>query len=235
MNSFWLFVIIVAAILLSAGYIRAFFKRIIMYFKLKRCCKQNGCKIETVNSIFLPNRSARTSLKITQENYVYLVKLFGSAHRLETYYISETDYRTQRVIPLGAGRGGFISYTKESKPKPFPDIDWFGDTSPDASKTYIPIILFCPAPMELRIINGRTNDESKPLLGSNPIVDAYMKSVAKRKFNDGRNTLGPSAYSGGYTYLLNTVRKFGGEYINGSYIFSTKDFMSAIKNGPKFY
>ena len=117
---------------------------------------------------------------------VYLIKLMGSVHKLETFYINTRGtYTVQRIVPLAVGRGGSVSYTKNSREKPLPEVDWYGGEEPDWTKNDIPIFLFCPAPMEIRVIRGEAKKES-PLIGSGAIGDAYMESLKKRRLTSHR-------------------------------------------------
>lgn len=223
---FWMTLSALAALFFCYGYIRGFFKRIIMTHKLKKCCKRNGYTFKKTGSIFTWNRSEKVSFRIENGNTVYLIKLMGSVHKLETFYLNtQGTYTVQRIVPLAVGKGGSVSYTKNSREKSLPEVDWYQGEEPDWTKIYIPIFLFCPAPMEIRIIKGEAKKES-PLIGSGAIGDAYMESLKKRRLNTDREYGGWA--SGGYSYIAGSSKTHSGEAIGGIYLYGTQDLIKIL-------
>ena len=172
---FWLILAGIAAIVLCIAPVRALFKRIRMVGKIKKCCRKTGFTLTSVGSPFSLNGSQQISFQIVKGNTVFLVKLLGSMHKLETFYLNTGgSYHVERIIPLIVGRGGSVSHTKVGKTHPFPEIDWFHGEAEDYGKRYIPILLFCPAPMEVRVVRGETE---RPLISEGTVGDGYLQKL----------------------------------------------------------
>lgn len=228
---FWIVIVVLAVFIFSRGYIRAFFKRIIMTHKLKKCCKRNGYTFKKTGSVYTWNRSEKVSFRIENGNTVYLIKLLGSAHKLETFYLNTRGtYTVQRIVPFVVGKGGSVSYTKVGREKPLPEVDWYQGEEPDWTKNHIPIFLFCPAPMEIRVLRGGAKKES-PLIGSGAVGDAYMESLKKRRLNANREYGGWA--SGGYSYIGGSSKTHSGEAIGGIYLYGTQDLIKILDDGGR--
>ena len=223
---FWITVTVLAVLLLTGGYLRALFKRIAAAQKLRKCCRRNGFSIRQTGPLLSPNRSDKVTWRLEKGSTVYLIKLFGSAHKLETFYLNTNGtYRVQRIIPLTAGRGGSVAHTKMSGEKLLPETDWYGGEEPDPVKSYIPVYLFCPAPMEIRVIHGEAKPES-PLIGSGAVGDDYMEALKKRRLNTDRSFGGWA--SGGYSFLTGSGVIHSGELFGGIYVYGTHDFIRLL-------
>ena len=228
---FWIVIAAAVIFFLCYGYIRAFFKRVIMAHKLKKCCVRNGYALTKTGPLFTLNRSDRVTYRIENGNNVYLLKLMGSAHKLETFCLNTGGtYTVQRIIPMVVGKGGSVAHTRTSREKPLPQVDWYQGKEPDWTKNNIPIYLFCPAPMEVRVIRGEVKKES-PLIGSGAVGDVYMESLKKRPLNTNR-AYGDWA-SGGYSYIAGSTKTHSGESIGGIYIYGTQDFIRILDDGGR--
>lgn len=223
---FWLTIAGIGAVALSIAPVRALIKRIRMAWKIKKCCRKMGYTLTRVESILSLNRSERITFQIEKGNTVFLVKLFGSLHKLETFYLNtDGTYHVERFIPLIVGRGGSVSHTKVGKKHPFPEIDWFNGEAEDYGKRYIPILLFCPVPMEVRVVRGK---EDSPLISEGTVGDGYLKKLKKRPLNSSREFGGWA--SGGYSYLKGSSQLHSGETFNGAYIYGTQEFLRILES-----
>jgi len=223
---FWLTVFAAIAVLLLIPPLRAFFKRLRMLQKIKKCCRKNGYTLRRSGSPFALNGSERTTFQIEKGNKVFLVKLMGSLHKLETIYLNTGGtYFVQRIIPLGAGRGGSITHTKTGRTHPFPEVDWLNGEQEDFGKRYIPIILFCPAPMEIRVIRGQ---QEESLISDGTVGGGYIGKLKKRPLNKDRDY--GSWSSGGYSCLKGSSMFHSGDTFGGAYLYGTRDFLRILEN-----
>lgn len=226
---FYIILLVFVALLFSLCWVRAFIVRLNMLRKIKKSCKENGYTLTRTGSLFALNGSDRVSLKIEKENTVYMIKLMGSLHKLETFYLNTRGtYNVQRIIPLMGGWGGSITHTKEGRERLFPKVDWLSGEEEELFKHYIPVYLFCPVPMEVRVIQG-DNDDSPISDATGPLGVGYLGKLKTRRLSKDREDSGWAW--GGYRLWKGSKQLHSGETYNGGYIFGTKDFQRVLESG----
>ena len=97
------FIVILCLVLLYVvyPYVKIFFKRLILFFKLKRLCKRNGFTL-VKNKIFWflgRNGSSKYDFFIETKEKIFKVKLFSVKYKVSfLFFRSDSIYYTERYI-----------------------------------------------------------------------------------------------------------------------------------------
>ncbi len=140
-------------------YIRIFFKRVVLYFRVSGFCKENH--LELVKNHFLwafgRKASGRCDFYIVAEKTVFSVKLFSMPKRSSYLIFNDNGYYSiKRFISMIGNIGQHLRIPLESNPKKLSDIDFFYNCSPDwSSKTYRSVFLINPTCIEVRRVDSR--------------------------------------------------------------------------------
>lgn len=163
----------VLLIVLIWPWLRCGGKRIVMAVRLARAARKNGWTRIPARPLwfFASNLGARPDIYFEKRTEavrrIYAVKLWASLYRMQNAYFVGPDpgkVRYRRVIPLAGrfatkfdwgleelteGTGGGINLIRETRDKPRPDIDYWTAADGGTLSGVIPVLLFCPAPLNV--------------------------------------------------------------------------------------
>lgn len=151
---FRLCVLGIVIIILCIPYIRLFFKRLSLLFKIKRVCRDKGYALRGKHFLwFLGGKEGKNcDCVIETEKELFAVKLFGMPRRKRVLVFKEKKEFFVRILMLLV-EGRFFFWIREvfdGKAKPLPEYDFSLKNKPMLSdKKLRKILLVNPVPMEI--------------------------------------------------------------------------------------
>jgi len=149
-----LFLIGIVCICLCVPYIRCFFKRLNLFFKIKKVCQEKGHILTGTHRFWwLGDKAGKNCdcvIETAEERFA--VKLFGMPRRKCVLVFTENkEFFIRRFLFLVDGRFLlWIRETFESKAKPFPEYDFsFKQKENPSDKELRKILLINPVPIDM--------------------------------------------------------------------------------------
>ena len=202
----FLWILGAAAILFFLPRLLTLFRRIRMAVRLRAAAKKNVYTLRPLHPLWFFGTNSGTSPDVlfekteNGERRIYSVKLWASGRKMQNIVFIGTDPQTvqvRRIIPLAGrfgtwmdwdfnpitdGTGGGINWLRETRPKKREPVDYW--TPAGTSYGVIPVLLFCPAPMnvaEARVVRlSHTTVERQPMYTKAPET-----TLEKRRLFDG--------------------------------------------------
>ena len=144
---FWFTVGAVIAVIIAIPFVRFFIKRILLFLKLKKVCKNNGAVIIPAKKlwIFGLRSGKRCDFHIETEKELLSVKLFQMLRRSSTLHLTDENkfYCEHCIITVFGRYGGSNAITYKTKPRRIPDYD-FSSKLPKIEKPQRKLLLVNP-------------------------------------------------------------------------------------------
>lgn len=139
-------------------YIRCFFKRLNLFFKIKSVCKANGYHLRGTHGLWFLGGKNRKNCDCTIETKeaLFAIKLFGMPrHRRVLVFTENKEFFTRTLVGILL----LIRETFESKAKSFPEYDFsMKNQVVPSDKKLRKILLVNPVPMEMLMQAERGKD-----------------------------------------------------------------------------
>lgn len=157
---FYIFLLVMGALIIFSQNIRFFFKRIILIAKLNTLCRKNNAKLHFVNpfSLFSGIKVKHCDLYIETQYEILSIKLFGLGYK--PYYVTfmpERKYTVTRFVIIPGARG-IYKQPITGKKNEFPNYKFdYKFKSEWKFKTFRKILLINPISMDYMVARDNSH------------------------------------------------------------------------------
>lgn len=172
---FLLCVIGIVIVVVGFPYIRCFFKRLELLFKIKSICREKGYRLQGAHPAwFLGGKNGRRcDCIIETAEEVFAIKLFGMPWRRRVLVFKENKEYFTRIL---VGALLLIHEAFDSKAKPFPEYDFApADKVIVGDKKLRKILLINPVPMEMLVQKERGKENKLSLFPMENVIKENSK------------------------------------------------------------
>lgn len=175
---FRLCVLGIVVVIFCIPYIRCFFKRLSLLFKIKNVCREKGYRLDGTHFFwFLGSKEGeKCDCMIETAEELFAVKLFGMPRRKRILVFTEKKEFIIRIMILIVELRIFfwIREVFDSKPKPLPEYDFsYKQKKIPGDKKLRKVLLINPVPMEMLF---QADNSKESIL--NPGDELYDMEVA---------------------------------------------------------